>query len=151
MIQQNTFWAVAMAITLAAPALALNQDDEDGLKDTKALLQNQQRLDSFGKDNPDAKKALGDMNALTGGDPAKMAEVNAISAAVFEEMVRKDGGDSADIMKKLQDGMKDPAGFMKGLSPEQQARIHKLGAEIDQQNAKIDGQQGGRVPASVKQ
>lgn len=124
-----------LSLALSSGALALDKEQEDALKDTDDLLTNQQRLDAFAKDNPDAKNALGDVSKLTGGDPKAMAEVNAIAASVFKDMAKSTGGSEADIMQKLQQGLKDPAGFMKNLSPEQRARIQKLGAEIDAKNA----------------
>lgn len=136
----------AMGFLLTGPAFGMDKESEDALKDTEDLLTNQQRLDAFAKDNPDAKNALADMNKLTGGDPKAQAEVNALSAAVFKDMVKANNGDDAAVMQKLQDGLKNPGVFLESLSPEQRAKLKSLAAEIDEKNAKG----GGRAPASVK-
>lgn len=137
--------AILFALALSLPAHALDKETDDALKDTEDLLTNQQRLDAFAKENPDAKNALGDLDKLTGGDPKTQAEVQAISAAVFRDMVKANNGDDAAVMLKLQEGLKNPGAFLQGLSPEQRAKIKAMAAEIDAKNAK-----GARAPGSVK-
>jgi hypothetical protein len=142
----NVVSIALLGLVLSSSSFALDKEQQDALKDTDDLLTNQQRLDAFAKENPDAKNALGDVKKLTGGDPKAMAEVNAISSSVFQDLVKGSGGDEAAVMQKLQEGLKNPAAFMQNLSPEQRARIQKLGAEIDAKNAKG----GSHAPASVK-
>ncbi len=132
----KALYALLLGTALSGNSYALDQTDEDALKDTQALLHSQQRMEDFAKTNPDAQKALGDVHRLTNGDPAAKAEINSISSAVFEDMVRSNNGDSAALQLKLQQALKDPKAFMQTLSPEQQARIRALASEIDAKNAK---------------
>jgi hypothetical protein len=121
---------------LSPTAFALDKDDEAALADTQKLLSDQQALDAFAKDNKDAQNALGQVDQLTGGNQAQKAEVNAIASSAFADMIKAENGDNAAVLLKLQQGLKNPAAFLKTLSPENQARLRQLGAEIDKQNAR---------------
>ena len=126
---------LACAFLPAPSAFALDSHDEEALKNTKALLTDEAALKAFTKDNPDAGKALQQIQALTGGNKAQMNEVNNLSSSIFEDMVKANNGDNAAIQAQLQEALKDPAGFLKRLSPEQQARIRNLASELDKKNA----------------
>ena len=143
MRKQNSIILLLLFAFTSLPALALDQNDEDALKDTHKLLGDQKRMEQLGRTDAEAGKALNQLKQLTGNDPKAQAEMQGIAASVFDDMVRKNNGDTVSINDQLQKALADPKAFMNGLSPEQQARIKGLAAEIDQKNA-------GRAPASVK-
>lgn len=126
---------IAALLFCASPAFALDQADEAALKETQALLQNQDRLDAMAKGDPEAGKALERVKTLTNNDPKKAAEINAISSSVFSDMVKSSNGDMVTMQDQLQKALNDPKAFMNGLSPEQQKRIRELASEIDKENA----------------
>jgi len=127
--------ATLSLLALAGPASALDPADEAALLDTQAMLSDQQAMAAFAQGNPEALKALSQMDQLTGGDPRQKQEMSGISSAIFADMMRSSGGDSAAVLGKLQNALKDPQGFMNSLSPEQQKRIRALAAEIEEKNA----------------
>jgi len=118
-------------------ALALDKADEDALKDTQGLLNDQKRLEELGKTDAEAGKALNQVKMLTQSDPKKQAELNAISSSIFANMVKSNNGDTITMQDQLQKALADPKAFMNGLSPEQQKRIRDLASEIDKQNTNM--------------
>ena len=136
-------WIVAaLFFGTVASAFALNKHDEQALKDTQRLLSDDAAIQAFAKDNKDAQGALKQVDDLTKGDPKKKAEINEIASRTFANMIKANNGDNAATLEQLQVGLKDPAAFLKTMSPEDQARIKAMAAEIDKQNA-------NRGPASV--
>jgi len=124
-----------LASVICAPAFALDQADEDALRDTQKLLGDQTRMKEFGRTDAEAGKALNQVKQLTGNDPAKQAEINGIASSVFADMVKSNNGDTVSMHDQLQKALADPKAFMNGLSPEQQKRIRDLASEIDKKNA----------------
>lgn len=119
---------------LAGPALALDKDKQDALKNTQALLASPEAMKAFAKDNADASRALEQTNQITKGNKAQNAEITDISSSVFADMVKQNDGDAAAMQEKLQNALKDPAAFIKTLSPQQQERIRSLASEMEKQN-----------------
>ncbi len=126
---------IAVFFFYGSSANALEGGDQAALNDTQKLLHNQQALDNFTKDNPDAAKTLDQVKQITGGNKQQIGAVNDISSDIFADMVRANPNDSAAIFTKLQQALKDPKGFMNNLTPEQQARIRGLASEIDKKKA----------------
>lgn len=126
---------LALALLSSHPTVsfALDPDDEAALADTQKLLNNQQALEAFAKDNPDAKKALDQASIAVGGDKKKQAEMNSLSADVFKDLVKSSNGDSAAMQEKLQQALKDPGAFLQQLTPEQQKRARDLASEMEKQ------------------
>jgi len=132
-MRMKLFFSLAL-IVLCPGALALDQNDENALKDTQDMLASPDRLNAIGKSDSEADKALEKIKTMTNNDPAKTAEIHSISSSIFTDMVKSSKGDSLELQQQLQKALKDPQSFMKGLSPAQQQRIRSLASEIDQQN-----------------
>jgi len=120
---------------LGRSAFALDQTDQDALKDTEKLLGDQKRMEELGKSDAEAGKALNQLKQITGNDPKAQAEVNNIASTVFSDMVHKNNGDTVSMHDQLQKALADPKAFMNSLPPEQQKRIRDLASEIDKKNA----------------
>lgn len=114
-----------------AQAAELDAQQKAALADTQNLLNNQARLSEFTKGNPDAANALNQFKQLTGGDPQKQAQLQKLSSDIFTNITKQTGGNDAAIMQKLQEGLRNPASFMQSLTPEQQAQLKAMAAEID--------------------
>lgn len=128
--------ALTVALTLPCSfAFALDQADDDALKDTQKLLGDQKRMEELGKTDAEAGKALNQLKQITGNDPKAQAEMNAIASSVFSDMVHKNNGDTVSMHDQLQKALADPKAFMNGLPPEQQKKIRELASEIDKKNA----------------
>ncbi len=123
-----------LASIFCAPTFALEQADEDALRDTQKLLGDQKRIEELSRTDAEASKALNQVKQLTGNDPAKQAEISGIASSIFTDMVKSNNGDTVTMHDQLQKALADPKAFMKGLSPEQQRRIRDLASEIDKKN-----------------
>lgn len=107
----------------------LSADDQEALRKTQALLQNPNALKEEG--NADEKAALAEISKLTKGDPKAEAQIHGLSADIFGDVVKKNNGDSAAIMKSLLEAQANPQKFMESLSPAQKAEIRRIASEID--------------------
>jgi hypothetical protein len=128
-------FAFILALSASTSAFALDQTDQDGLKDTQALLGDQKRMEEMGRTDAEMGKALNQLKQISGNDAKVQAEVNAVASSVFSDMAHKNSGDSVSIHDQLQKALADPKAFMNGLSPEQQKKIRDLASEIDKKNA----------------
>jgi hypothetical protein len=150
-MRKLTLCTLTVLLLSATSVLALEKNDEDALKDTQSLLSDQAAMNAFAKDNKDATHALDQVNELTRRNRQQQAEVNDISSSIFSDIVKQNNGDTVAIQAKLQQALKDPKGFMNSLSPEQQARIHSLAGQLDQQNGTGNGAGAGSVSPSQMQ
>lgn len=128
-------WLFLPLFLASTSAPALDPADEAALKETQALLNSPAQMEKLGATEADAGKALEQVKKMTNNDPKKAAELNAISSAIFEDMVKSSNGDSAGIEEKLQQALKDPKAFMNSLPADQQQRLRGLASEIDKENA----------------
>ncbi|MGZ3693465.1 MAG: hypothetical protein ACXWQO_04690 [Bdellovibrionota bacterium] len=130
---RTTFFAAILfhLSSILAFGDGLNATDQAALADTQNLLNNQARLSEFTKGNPNAASALDQIKKLTNNDPKKQAEIKQLSSDIFANMTKASNGNDAAMMTKLQEGLRNPASFMQSLSPEQQAKIKAMAAEID--------------------
>jgi hypothetical protein len=130
---RTSFFATLIYLFSATFAFSgtLDKNQQAALADTQDLLKNQARLSEFTKGNPDAAGALDKIKQLTNNDPKKQDELKAISSDIFASLTNNTSGNDAAMMGKLQEGLRDPASFMRSLTPAQQARIKAMAAEID--------------------
>lgn len=124
------FFSAALFFSQSALA-ELTAEQKAALANTQELLGSQAQLSEFTKGNPKAAGALDEVKRLTNNDPKKQAEINQISSDIFKSMAQKSNGDDNAMMNQLQEGLRNPASFMQSLTPEQQARIKAMAAEID--------------------
>lgn len=118
------------AITAFSAFGKLDEASEDALKKTKALLQNPEVLKGPAG-NADEKAALAEVDKLFKGDPKGTQAVNGLSAQIFEDIVKKDGGDPAAIANTLATAQKDPKAFFQNLTPAQQEQIKALAKDLE--------------------
>jgi len=108
----------------------LDAESQKALEDTKSLLQNPQVLKGPAG-NPNEKAALAEVDKLFQKNPQGAQQVNNLSAQIFEDMVKKNNGDSAAILNNLANAQKDPKAFLQTLTPAQQAQIKELAKDLE--------------------
>jgi hypothetical protein len=133
----------SLFLLFTSTAFALEPGDQEALKDTQRLLADPAALQQFAKDHQDANQAMQQISEITKGNEQQSGELSAISSRVFADIVKESNGDSATMQMKLQMALKDPAAFMRTLSPEQRARIVNLTSELQRNEA------NKRVPAGI--
>ena len=124
-MKMKSIFACLLALSFSnTSAFALDQNDEDALKDTQKLLGDQNRMNELGRTDAEAGKALNQLKSISGNDPKVQAEMNTIASSVFTDMVQNNNGDTVTMHDQLQKALADPKAFMNGLSPEQQKTCH---------------------------
>ena len=115
------------------------QNYNQALKQTQDLLNNKLLREQQLKNNPNYNKAMGKVNAITGGDPIKNEQMMNIASEVFGDLVKGRGGDTEAVKKMLEQGMRDPASFLNSLPAEQRRKIKELADKIE------NGKRGRRL------
>lgn len=122
-------FAAVFALLAAAPAFADAQTDE-ALLQTQQMLRDQKAREAVAAKDPKAKAAHEQVKGLA-GNAKNEQDMYELSAGVLEDMVKKTGGDSKELQEMLEKAQKDPAGFAKSFSPEQQKQLKAIEQEID--------------------
>jgi hypothetical protein len=129
---------LAAPLFLSTPSLAGNNDP--ALKEaqdlTRKLLTDPETREREGLNNADAKAAHQKILDLTGSNSQQTEAIYGISADAFQDITNRTKGDTSAILDILTKAQKDPKAFFQSLSPDQQARIKTLGAEIDKGKTK---------------
>ena len=137
---KNLLCLTVLLSTAFFPNLAQAAEDleDDLLSVSPAVLTQRLMTDPAKREKAlagDAKAAEADakLREITNGDPKKVEAMYQMASQIFGEMAAKhvadpDGGDKA-MEKIMADAQRDPAAFMKTLSPEQQAQIEAMAAK----------------------
>ena len=105
--------------------------DEGALVQAQKLLQDaSQRMEVLQKD-AEARAADQQVDAVVGADPAKKEKLYQISSQALGDLEKQKGGDPEAMAKALEQVQKDPEGFFKTLSPENQAAIRAMARDLE--------------------
>lgn len=103
-----------------------NVDDNEGLQQavemTQQKLRSGQARELMGKD-PASKSVQTRVKSLSGSDPELEQEVYELAAEVLGSM---QGQSPQQMMESLLEAQKNPSGFAKQWTPEQQAKLKEL-------------------------
>ena len=124
----KVIFLITVALFGATAASVWAQDDV--LEQTTALLNSRTERSQVIQNDPNAKKADDQVQALglsQGGQDA----VYHVSASITENLAGQTGGDSERMAEKVQRYMRDPASLEKDLSPEQKAQIHEISKQLE--------------------
>ncbi len=117
-----------LALMLAG---SFTRADEDALVQAQKLLQDaSQRVEVLQKDTQ-ARAVDRQVDAVVGADPAKKEKLYQISSQALGDLERQKGGDPEAMAKALEQAQKDPEGFFKTLSPENQAAIRAMARDLE--------------------
>jgi hypothetical protein len=106
----------------------------DPIEETSALLKDPIARQGVLNQDPEAKKADQRVKSL-GLSPAGEARVYGLSAGIFENLAKEDGGDAEKLTRTVNDLLRDPASLEKKLTPEQKREIQSLSKEIEGRGA----------------
>ena len=118
---------ILAAILLGSAALAGEPAPLDAAS-AEALSKTQEVLRDPGARAGQVDRGL---ESMVGNDTAKKEEVYDLAAEVFQDLVKRSGGDPLKMSEILEKAQKDPAAFGKTLSPAQLERIKQLARELE--------------------
>ena len=118
----------------AEPADADN--DQQAIQQTQAAIRNRAEAEKVLQASPQGKQVADQINTVMGSNSQDLYKT---SADIFPELYKMADGDPAKMQKILQQAQRDPAGFLRSLSPASQKRISDLAAE-SQMNAPVPTQ-----------
>ncbi len=116
---------------LVATSSAL-QSWADPIEETSALLRDPSARQEAIRQDPEAKKADTRVKQL-GLSPGGEARVYGLSAGIFENLAKEDGGDAEKLTQTVNELVRNPASLEQKLSPEQRKEIESLSKEIENQ------------------
>jgi hypothetical protein len=122
-----------LTVTLAY-AEPLDKASEEALGQTMDLLRTPDKRNDEIKKDPKAKAADAQVKSLTGNE-ANTEKLYELAAQVMQNLVQQSGGDTDKMMKIIEQAEKDPAGFAKTWTPEQQKLLKQLGQDIEKSKA----------------
>jgi hypothetical protein len=116
----------------ASPLLAekLDKNSQEALEQTLGILRSSQKRGEEIKNSPKAKAADAEVKALTGNEK-NTEKLYELSAQIMQDLVTQANGDPDKMVKILEQAQKDPAGFAKTFSPEQQKLLKELAVDIE--------------------
>lgn len=115
----------------------LDQHQQKGLEDTKALLKNAQDRNAFIKTDKKAQEVDQKVDALTGGG-ANKEEVYGISSDVMDKLTHESNGDPEKMQAILQEASKNPEAFYnKYFDDGAKARVRGVAGKIDAQKTTV--------------
>lgn len=125
------FLLAAVATLLLSPvAFAdLDQDSEEALRQTEALMNNPALRAAAIKGDADGTKANLNLKAATGGDPQKEADAYKLGMEVFSKIVKEEGGDLDRIQKRLLEYQANPNSLGGMMSEAQKAELRRIASE----------------------
>ena len=110
----------------------LDQAQQKGLEDTKALLNSASQRNEFIKTDKNAQAADAKVEQLTGSGANKDA-VYGISADVMDKLTKSTNGDPAKMQEILSDAMKNPEGFYNQyFDDSSKAKVRGVAGKINQ-------------------
>jgi hypothetical protein len=121
--------AVATTAPVPATAQALDPASAKALAATLRLLQDPAQRNAVIAGNPQAAATDQRIQTLLGSQ-ALQEEFDALTAAIFAELVQGSGGDAGRMTQALAAAQADPAGFLASLSPQTVERLHAFAAKI---------------------
>ena len=104
----------------------MDEHDQEALKKTMELLQNRMQREKVMKDDPEARQADETARQLL-GDGADLEKFYKLSAQIFRNVAKENGGNVNEMMKQITKGKKDPHAFLNNMTDEQKAMIKELG------------------------
>lgn len=119
-------------LLLPVSAPAFDEADQAALSEVQALLQDPAALKGPAG-NPQEKAALAEIEKIS-KDPAVRQGIHQVSSDIFTDLAKTHDGNEGGIGAALIEAQRDPAKFMRSLSPEQQKKIRDLASEIDKKN-----------------
>jgi hypothetical protein len=128
---------LAVALTVSLPFVArgggagdLDAASEAAMKQVDSLLTDpSMRGQAIAKDP--AAKGADEMVQGISRDPAVQQDLYKLADHVFDDLMKKHGGDAAAAMEEITRAQKDPAGFAAGWTPEEKAELKRLGKAVD--------------------
>jgi hypothetical protein len=106
------------------------QSFADPIEDTTQLLKSPDAREEVMRQDPEAKKA-GDRVKGLGLSPGGEARVYGLSAGIFENLAKEDGGDADKLTRTVEELVRNPASLEKKLTPEQKKELESLSKEIE--------------------
>jgi hypothetical protein len=110
--------------------------NDKALRDTQALLRNQQQRNQVIQGDQRAIEADNFAGQAVGNNPALKNGVYGASADVMGTLHKQSGGDAVQMNAILQKAMQNPEAFLRSLPPDQQARIKALAIQAEAQQRK---------------
>ena len=105
----------------------------DPLAEAQLLLQDASRRAGVIQGDVQAESVDRQADRVVGGDSAKKQKLYQISSQALGDLENQNGGDPLAMARALEKAQKDPEGFFKTLSPENQAAIRSMAREIEAQ------------------
>ena len=102
----------------------------DPLEETTALLTDPSARSGVIQQDPAARKADQQVQSL-GLGAAGEARVYGLSAGIFENLAKEDGGDAEKLTRTVQELVRNPASLDQKLTPEQKKEIESLSREVE--------------------
>jgi hypothetical protein len=116
----------------------LDAASSEALNKTKQLMNSPDERQAYIKDHADAQAADKKVNDVTGGDSKTKDQMYNTAGDIYDDMVKKTGGDSIKQKQFLDEANKDPEAFYNGLTPDQQNQIRDLAGKMQQNNPMND-------------
>ena len=118
---------LGLVLASGGPARA----EEDALVEAQKLLEDASRRAGVMQSDGKAREADRQAEAAVAGDPAKKEKLYQISSQALGDLEKQKGGDPQAMARALEQAQKDPEGFFKTLSPENQAAIRSMARELE--------------------
>jgi TRAP-type C4-dicarboxylate transport system substrate-binding protein len=127
------FLLCALVFYFVSRADDLDSASQEALGQTKSLMNSAADRQKYMNDHSDAKAADKKIDDLT-SDPNTKGEVYKTSSDIYDDLVKKTGGDVEKQKEILDEASKDPEAFFNGLSPAQQQQIRDLAGKMQQEH-----------------
>jgi flagellum-specific peptidoglycan hydrolase FlgJ len=107
---------------------------KEALDKTVELMNDRSQREKAAKENTSAAAAHAEVQKL-GGAQTQDA-VYGVGAEIMKSLVQQTGGDPVKMQELMAKAQRDPEGFAKSLSPDQQAKIRSIASEVSAANNK---------------
>ncbi len=97
------------------------------MKQTQDFLRDPKTMSEAAQSDPKAKKAIQNVQSLSGGNPEVEKTIYDLSAQIFGNF---EGKSSDEILKILSEAQKDPKSFYNSLSVDQKKMIREISERI---------------------
>lgn len=109
----------------------LDDPSKEALEKTQKLLVDPAQREQAIKSDPIARQTQSQVQRV-GGSPENIQKMYQMAAEIMAQITVQANGDPKKMQELTETAQKDPAAFLQGLSPEQQAQIRQLANNIAQ-------------------
>lgn len=107
-----------------------NKANQQALQQTIETLTNQAKRQKALEGSTDAQRA-NKQAADIAGNEENLNQMYRVTASVFEEIAKENGGEFSNMSEQVSNAMKDPEKFFNSLSPKNRALIQNLVKDIN--------------------